>query len=89
MKVKSLSRVRLSMTPWTAAYQAPLPMGFSRQEHWSGVPLPSLSFMLRGEILSVVLFHPPERSVLEVGRLLLVFVFVFVFPLTNEKKIGS
>ena len=45
--------------------------------------------MLRGEILSVVLFHPPERSVLEVGRLLLVFVFVFVFPLTNEKKIGS
>ena len=53
------------------------------------MPLPSLSFMLRGEILSVVLFHPPERSVLEVGRLLLVFVFVFVFPLTNEKKIGS
>ena len=29
------------MTPWTAAYQAPLPMGFSRQEYWSGVPLPS------------------------------------------------
>ena len=28
-------------TPWTAAYQAPLPMGFSRQEYWSGVPLPS------------------------------------------------
>ena len=41
MKVKSLSRVRLFMTPWTAAYQAPLPMGFSRQEYWSGVPLPS------------------------------------------------
>ena len=42
MKVKSLSRVRLCATPWTAAYQAPLSMGFSRQEHWSGVPLPSL-----------------------------------------------
>ena len=41
MKVKSLSRVRLFMTPWTAAYQAPPSMGFSRQEYWSGVPLPS------------------------------------------------
>ena len=39
MKVKSLSRVRLFSTPWTAAYQAP-PMGFSRQDYWSGVPLP-------------------------------------------------
>ena len=42
MKVKLLSRVRLLATPWTAAYQAPPPMGFSRQEYWSGVPLPSL-----------------------------------------------
>ena len=41
VKVKSLSRVRPWTTPWTAAYQAPLPMGFSRQEYWSGVPLPS------------------------------------------------
>ena len=41
MKVKSLSRVRPSATPWTEAYQAHLSMGFSRQEHWSGVPLPS------------------------------------------------
>ena len=40
VKVKSLSRVRLLVTPWTAAYQAPLSMGFSRQEYWSGVPLP-------------------------------------------------
>ena len=40
MKVKLLSRVRLSATPWTAAYQAPPSMGFSRQEYWSGVPLP-------------------------------------------------
>ena len=42
VKVKSLSRVLLLVTPWTAAYQAPLSMGFSRQEYWSGVPLPSL-----------------------------------------------
>ena len=41
MKVKSLSHVRLFETPRTAAYQAPLSMGFSRQEYWSGVPLPS------------------------------------------------
>ena len=42
VKVKSLSYVRLLATPWTAAYQAPPSMGFSRQEYWSGVPLPSL-----------------------------------------------
>ena len=41
MKVKSLSRVRLLVTPWTAAHQAPLSMGFSRQAYCSGVPLPS------------------------------------------------
>ena len=39
--MKSLSRPRLLVTPRTAAYQAPLSMGFSRQEYWSGVPLPS------------------------------------------------
>ena len=41
VKVKSLSCVRLFATPWTAAYQAPPSIGFSRQEYWSGVPLPS------------------------------------------------
>ena len=40
-KVKSLSRVPLFVSPWTVAYQAPLSMGFSRQEYWRGVPLPS------------------------------------------------
>ena len=39
--MKSLSRVRLFVTPWTIAYQAPPFMGFSRQEYWSGLPLPS------------------------------------------------
>ena len=43
VKVKSLSRVRLLATPRTAAHQAPPSMGFSRQEYWSGVPLPSPS----------------------------------------------
>ena len=41
VKVTSFSRVRLLATPWSAAYQAPLSMRFSRQEYWSGVPLPS------------------------------------------------
>ena len=41
VKVKSLSCVRLLVTPWTTAYQAPPSVGFSRQEYWSGVPLPS------------------------------------------------
>ena len=41
VKVKSLSRVRLLVTPWIAAYQAPRSMEFSKQEYWSGVPLPS------------------------------------------------
>ena len=41
VKVKSLSRAWLLVTPWIAAYQAPPSMGFSRQEYWSGVPLPS------------------------------------------------
>ena len=43
VKVKSLSRARLLATPWTAAYQAPPSMGFSRKEYWSGLPLPSPS----------------------------------------------
>ena len=41
VKVKSLSRVRLFVTTWTVAYQTPPSMGFSRQEYWSGLPLPS------------------------------------------------
>ena len=41
VKVKSLSRVQLFETPWTIAHQAPLSMGFSRQEYWSGLPFPS------------------------------------------------
>ena len=48
VKVKSLSCVRLLANPWIAAYQAPPSMGFSRQEYWSGVPLPSPMWCLRG-----------------------------------------
>ena len=46
VKVKLLSHVRLLPTPWTAAYQALPSLGFSRQEYWSGVPLPSPTFSI-------------------------------------------
>ena len=52
-KGNSFSRVRLSATPWTAAYQAPPSMGFSRQEYWSGVPLPSPFSILGLTICSI------------------------------------
>ena len=55
VKVKSLSRVRLLATPWTAAFQALPSMGFSRQEYWSGVPLPSLNQGDRGQIRNLLL----------------------------------
>ena len=50
VKVKLLSCVRLIATPWTATHQAPPSMGFSRQEYWSGVPLPSPEFLQRRAI---------------------------------------
>ena len=54
VKVKSLSRNRLFTTPWTAAYQAPPSMGFSRQKYWSGVPLPSPAFAYIHCYISVI-----------------------------------
>ena len=67
MKWKSLSCVPLFATPWTAAYQAPPSMGFSRQEYWSGVPLPSpflslgfSNFNLRLLIQEIVNFIGPD-----------------------------
>ena len=60
VKVKSLSHVQLLATPWTAAYQAPLPMGFSRQEYWSGVPLPFLNMLSR----FVIIFLPRSKPLL-------------------------
>ena len=56
LKVKWLSHVRLFTTPWTAAYQAPSSMGFSRQEYWSGFPLPSPKY----KRYSIVIFIYPN-----------------------------
>ena len=65
VKVKSLSRVRLLVTPWTAAYQAPPSLGFSRQEYWSGVPLPFSYFLytlMQIPINSNILKSSPQIS---------------------------
>ena len=55
VKVKLLSRVRPSATPCTAAYQASPSMGFSRQEYWSGVPLPSPIALTRRTLVGKVM----------------------------------
>ena len=57
VKVKSLSHDRILAIPWTAAYQAPPSMGFSRQEYWSGVPLPS-----PWKTMTVPLFTGPSKN---------------------------
>ena len=65
VKVKSLSHDRLLATPWTAAYQAPLSMGFSRQEDWSGVPLPSLITNLGSILKSIYITLPTKVSLVK------------------------
>ena len=57
VKVKLLSCVQLFATPWNAAYQAPLSMGFSRQEYWSGLSLPSLRSLREMQIKTTVRYH--------------------------------
>ena len=56
VKVKSLSHVQLSATPWTAAHQAPPSMGFPRQDYWSEVPLPSPSLWAIGSIIVSIIW---------------------------------
>ena len=88
VKVKSLSRVRLLVTPWTAAYQAPLPMGFSRQEYWSGLPLSSLNTLSR----FVLAFLPRSKRLLISLHLLLAKIILFVCTLysspTEDEMVG-
>ena len=57
-----LSRVRLSVTPWTLAHQAPLSMEFSRQEYWNGLPLPSPDYLPDPGIEPVSLVSPTLAS---------------------------
>ena len=51
----------LFATPWTAAYQAPPPMGFCRQEYCSGVPLPSPLLYIQNEIIQFIFLNPEEK----------------------------
>ena len=74
VKVKSLSPVRFFVTPWTAAYQAPPSMGFSRQEYWSGLPLPSPEVTL-------------DRKNIGDGKG--ETIFYFILPTTTTKKCFS
>ena len=89
MKLKSesevLSRVRLLATPWTAAYQAPTFMGFSRQEYWSGVPLPSptISHSLL-KFLSIESVIVSNYLILCLPLLLLPSVFPSIRIFSNE-----
>ena len=68
VKVKLLSCVQLLATSWTAAYQAPLSMGFSRREYWSGVPLPSPPISLLSviiafhQLVSVVMYLQQQKT---------------------------
>ena len=68
VKVKSLSRVRLFSTPWIAAHQAPLSMGFSRQEHWSGVPLLSSNDQFSGKVRKGVSKVTKSETISEFGN---------------------
>ena len=63
---ESLSRVRFFATPWTAAHQAPLAMGFSRQEYWSGVPLPSPPWS-RSYSFMITSTHPQQYLRIAIG----------------------
>ena len=94
VKVKSLSPVRLLATPWTAAYQAPPPNGFSRQEYWSGVPLPSPTEIIINVILCVFFWYTfcSRKHIYTHTHISLVhwdlIVYIFCANLKNNKKRG-
>ena len=92
VKVKSPSHVRLFETPWTAAYQVPPSMGFSREEYWSGLPLPSppgkcmYVCMYACKYVSVCL--PALEIVLLVGPLVYAMIIPLLLSLLNMFKSG-
>ena len=73
-RVKLLSCVQLFATPWAAAHQAPPSMGFSRQEYWSGLPLPSLP-----DMVNMVQLFESVQPLLQKGHmknLLICFIYL-------------
>ena len=84
VKGKSLSRIRLLATPWTAAYQVPWSMGFSRQEYWSGVPSPSPIVVSNFIQLCSNLCYIPFST----NLLTLTFIYLFFFLFFCDVKFG-
>ena len=90
VKVKSLSRAWLFITPWTVAYQALPSMGFSRQEYWSGLPLPSPAALLITnswsllKLMSIELVMPSTHLSLCCPLLLLPSIFPITRVFSNE-----
>ena len=82
VKVKSLSRVRLLATPWTAAFQAPPSVGFSRQEYWSGVPLASPWTSLEGPLF----YLPCHLKIYYYLKLLLAEILLICLPVCSLIK---
>ena len=76
-KVKSLSLVWLSATPWTAAYQAPPSMGFSRQEYWSGCHC-----LLQSEYYTITFHYSLFIDTLDIS----IFIFLFLKGMNEEEK---
>ena len=87
MKVKSLSRVRLFVTPWTVAYQAPLSMGFSRQECWSGLPFPSPGGLPNTGIKSGSLSLQADTLPSELGPLLIASLMTWNSDCVDHNKL--
>ena len=75
-KCQSLSCVRLFATPWTVVFQAPLSMGFSRQEYWSGLPcclpgvLPKPGILPRSPILQVIFYYLSHQGITDCAKCL-------------------
>ena len=101
VRVKLLSHVRLLVTPWTAAYQAPPSMGFSRQEYWSGVPLPSplltlliskftssssFSVVFLGFFIWMIMLSANTISILPSSVLYLLFLSLVLLKLLGSLK---
>ena len=84
VKVNSLSRVWFFMTPWTAAYQASLSMGFSRKKYWSGVPSPSLSkYSTHSQIhfLKTLCLSPTSETNLKFSKVVFICLFHKIFKI--------
>ena len=100
MEVKSESEVAQSCltlaTPWTAVYQAPPPMGFSRQEYWSGVPLPSQIGLAKETLFFLRKFIMSANSKFKFEELKYIYTHAYFFilfgvisPLISSSILGT